>query len=405
MRWQGRAWPQTRVRRGTLACKEWLPSAGPRARCRGSAGAERARRAQDASREEAEVPLTGLPSGPLVALAFKLEEGRFGQLTYMRLYSGRLRKGDTVTNVSTGKKIKARRARGRAPRPALSSRRLASRLAVLSHGQADVVPCAACAQRKAPVHTTSLCRPCCQRPRALKSHRALKACLYVYGSGTPERVAAPPPPAPALQPGGHGCRCRAWCACTRATWRTSRRPRRATSWPCSASTAPPATPSPTAPCGARARARPRRAMQHCSPPAERVRRAPRLPLSAAPRGRYTMTSMNVPEPVMSLAITPRTREGASNFSKALYRFTREDPTFRARPLRPLLACARRAPLRTGVRAAGVLQHCRRGRRRSVCGACGKSGHPANARAQQPGAWTWPPSPMRGGRPCVCTTRC
>jgi hypothetical protein len=66
-----------------------------------------------------------------------------------------------------------------------------------------------------------------------------------------------------------------------------------------------------------------------------------------------MTSMNVPEPVMSLAITPRTREGASNFSKALYRFTREDPTFRARaPCARCLACGRRAPLRAGVRAAG-----------------------------------------------------
>ncbi len=52
--------------------------------------------------------MTGLPNEPLVALAFKLEEGRFGQLTYMRLYSGTLRKGDTVTNVSTNKKIKAR---------------------------------------------------------------------------------------------------------------------------------------------------------------------------------------------------------------------------------------------------------------------------------------------------------
>jgi len=105
---------------------------------------------------------------------------------------------------------------------------------------------------------------------------------------------------------------------------------------------------------ARAGARP---CQHSSRPpsagaVHHGRRAPRPPLSAAPRGRYTMTSMNVPEPVMSLAITPRTREGASNFSKALYRFTREDPTFRARPPRAPGACGRRAPLRAGVRAAG-----------------------------------------------------
>ena len=44
--------------------------------------------------------------GPLVALAFKLEEGRFGQLTYMRIYSGTVRKGDVVTNVATGKRVK-----------------------------------------------------------------------------------------------------------------------------------------------------------------------------------------------------------------------------------------------------------------------------------------------------------
>jgi hypothetical protein len=44
--------------------------------------------------------------GPLVALAFKLEEGRFGQLTYMRIYSGAVRKGDPIVNSTTGKRIK-----------------------------------------------------------------------------------------------------------------------------------------------------------------------------------------------------------------------------------------------------------------------------------------------------------
>ena len=43
-----------------------------------------------------------------------------------------------------------------------------------------------------------------------------------------------------------------------------------------------------------------------------------------------MTSMTVPDPVMSLAVIPKTRESASNFTKALYRFQREDPTFRVR---------------------------------------------------------------------------
>ena len=41
-----------------------------------------------------------------MALAFKLEEGRFGQLTYMRIYSGTVRKGDPIVNATTGKKIK-----------------------------------------------------------------------------------------------------------------------------------------------------------------------------------------------------------------------------------------------------------------------------------------------------------
>lgn len=43
---------------------------------------------------------------------------------------------------------------------------------------------------------------------------------------------------------------------------------------------------------------------------------------------YTMTSMFVPDAVMSLSIKPKRTTDADNFSKAMNRFQREDPTFR-----------------------------------------------------------------------------
>jgi elongation factor G len=43
---------------------------------------------------------------------------------------------------------------------------------------------------------------------------------------------------------------------------------------------------------------------------------------------YTLSSMFVPEPVISLAVKPKDKKAEENMSKALNRFSKEDPTFR-----------------------------------------------------------------------------
>ncbi len=58
---------------------------------------------------EAPVVLNNSPDQPIVALAFKLEDGPFGQLTYIRVYQGTIAKGTTIVNVRSGKKIKVGR--------------------------------------------------------------------------------------------------------------------------------------------------------------------------------------------------------------------------------------------------------------------------------------------------------
>jgi elongation factor G len=62
--------------------------------------------ALDTANEEAKVRIQCDPAQPTVALAFKLEEGKYGQLTYMRVYQGTIEKGQFLHNLKTGKKIK-----------------------------------------------------------------------------------------------------------------------------------------------------------------------------------------------------------------------------------------------------------------------------------------------------------
>jgi elongation factor G len=59
--------------------------------------------------EEREFILSHSPEAGLVANAFKLEEGPYGQLTYVRVYQGTIRRSDDIYNSRTGKKVKVGR--------------------------------------------------------------------------------------------------------------------------------------------------------------------------------------------------------------------------------------------------------------------------------------------------------
>jgi elongation factor G len=148
--------------------------------------------AHDQNNNEEKVVLASDPKKPFVGLAFKLEDGRYGQLTYLRMYQGRVAKGDFIVNSRDGKKVKV--------------------------------------------------------PRLVRMHADEMHDIDAAEAG--DIIAM------------FGVDCASGDTFTDGTVK------------------------------------------------------------------YTMTSMHVPDAVISLAIAPKEKTGAANFSKALNRFTREDPTFR-----------------------------------------------------------------------------
>ncbi len=62
--------------------------------------------ALDLDKNEEPMVLKADPAAPTVALAFKLEDGQYGQLTYVRIYQGMIKKGDELFNTRARKKFK-----------------------------------------------------------------------------------------------------------------------------------------------------------------------------------------------------------------------------------------------------------------------------------------------------------
>ncbi|MDZ7725484.1 MAG: elongation factor G [candidate division KSB1 bacterium] len=65
--------------------------------------------ALDLDNEERKVTLSSHPDDPLVSLAFKLDDTRYGQLTYVRIYQGTLKKGSEIFNRRSGQKVRVGR--------------------------------------------------------------------------------------------------------------------------------------------------------------------------------------------------------------------------------------------------------------------------------------------------------
>ena len=225
----------------------------------------------DVTRDEETFVLPTDPSGPLVALAFKLEEGKYGQLTYVRVYSGTLQKGSTITNVASGKRHKVPRlVRTHSDELEDIDSVTVRRSAHLTGVSSTSLLCVALrwmAQRSHNAGANAQCG-CLQAERMANTSRHRHALVH----------------APARQMRGFKL-------------------------PVHASA------------------------QHVAPLLQAGEICAMFGLDCASGTTFTqganvtMTSMKVPDPVVSLAVTPQTSD-TQNFFKALARFQREDPTFR-----------------------------------------------------------------------------
>jgi len=65
--------------------------------------------ALDLDNNEAKVPIKPSDTEPCICLAFKLEDGQYGQLTYIRVYQGSIKKGIELTNSRNGRRFKVGR--------------------------------------------------------------------------------------------------------------------------------------------------------------------------------------------------------------------------------------------------------------------------------------------------------
>lgn len=70
---------------------------------------EKIEHALDLNKGEEKFPLKTDNDLPLIMLAFKLQETQFGQLTYMRVYQGQVKKGDFIINQTNKKALKVPR--------------------------------------------------------------------------------------------------------------------------------------------------------------------------------------------------------------------------------------------------------------------------------------------------------